>query len=155
MPRVLSLVLACLSACSAAPGPAPAPVVVPAVSHEDDVREAVLRHLIAQERDRKGSKAFCVAFWDDRGEGPTGGGPVFDPGPAFLVRLADVDPPVRPRSSCTGLGLAVGDVVVHDDDATATGSYHAGALDAAGYTYTLHRDASGWVVTGNAMQWIS
>jgi hypothetical protein len=152
-----------------APGVAnPARAVVPQGALLDSIREAVFRNLL--ERDRAGlatlASAFCLALSNE--DFKTAGGPAErgDASEAMVRRVQTTRAPARRASTCsfqgntpergvTGRALlyTVGAITVNDSRAEAAAGYNYDGYSAGGYTFTLERSDSGWVVTQWRLEW--
>jgi hypothetical protein len=142
---------------------APNETVSNGVSAEvDDVREAALRYMFQKNASGAQQRAhvFCIAFADK------------DPPAAFLSRLDDVHPTVKPSSACdasaakgvtdkstgqSGLLFNLdGDIRWTDaNHAEIDGGYYEAGLSASGNTYYVERKNGKWVVIRDVMHWIS
>ncbi len=118
---------------------------------DDNVREAVVRHLIA---DRGGFEA--QAYYVARGRAQ-------DPPAAFLARFRDVAQPVRKCSQCGPFGFGVADRTTGEvgiilvassvrwsgrTTAVVAGGYHFDGLGAQYEFYIVHRKNRRWIVIG-------
>jgi hypothetical protein len=148
------------------------PVMVPPVeptrievaAAEDDLREAVFRHLFDHNASgqQKNAKVFCLQI-----EGKQ------DPSPELLRRFDGNEPRVTKASLCTfkrgsgrgavqdetgapGLIFRV-DSIQHPtaDTAVVEGGYFEAGLSASGNVYELVKDGTRWIVKKDTMRWIS
>ncbi len=131
---------------------------------EDDIREAVFRHLFEHNASgqQKAARVFCLQL-----EGKS------DPSPELLRRFDGNEPPVKKASLCTfkrgsaksgvqdetgapGLIFRI-DTIQHTGPAAAvvTGGYFEAGLSASGNVYELAREGGRWIVKNDTMRWIS
>lgn len=139
---------------------------VPTAAQEDDIREAVFRHLF-QFNDsglQAGAAAYYLALGatNERGQ---------DPPDEFTRRFEGDRPPVKKYSDCVyspatgvrdpvtgerGLVFQVGGIRwLKADRVEVQGSYTEAGLGGAGYTYVLQREGSSWVVREERQDWIA
>ena len=131
---------------------------------DDDVREAVFRHLFEHNASglQGAAKVFCLQI-----EGQA------DPSPALLRRFEGNEPRVKKASLCTsrngsgrgrvqdetgapGLIFRVDSIKrTGPDTAVVEGGYFEAGLSASGNIYELARESGRWVVKKDTMQWIS
>jgi hypothetical protein len=181
--RTLALVLllspsAALACASAIPPPilepprvtAPPTMVPPdlapriEVAGEDDIREAVFRHLFDHNASglQKAAKVFCLQIEGNQ-----------DPSPELLRRFDGYAPRVKKASLCTfkprhltgGVVDETGapalifrvDTIQHpgENAATVEGGYFEAGLSASGNVYELVREGNRWIVKKDTMKWIS
>jgi hypothetical protein len=135
-----------------------------AEADDDDLREAVLRHLFEHNASgqQRSARVFCLQI-----EGRS------DPSPELLRRFDGNDPPVKRGSLCTyprgsarggvedetgapGLIFRI-DSIEHTgpDSAVVEGGYFEAGLSASGNIYDVARESGRWVVKRDTMQWIS
>ena len=149
----------------AAPNPAAGaarPVVVPQSPVLDSIREVVFHNLL--EKDRAGfatlASAFCLGLSnDDFKKAPTSPDRA-DPPEGMVRRVATPRTPARRASTCTFTPNATGRSVAGrallfmvgaidlsaGDRAEAAAGYNYDGYSWAGYTFTVERSDSGWVV---------
>lgn len=126
-----------------------------------DIREAALRYMFRHNASGQQLQAhvYCIGL------------PDIDPSAAFVARLGDVRPTVKPISACdAGAGDGVLDkatgqlgLIFHAgairwidaDHAELDGGYYEAGLSASGNTYYLQRQNGAWLVTKDVMHWIS
>lgn len=152
---------------SAAARPAP---VIPQSPVLDAIRMAVFHNLL--DRDRAGfatlASAFCLSLSaDDFKKAPMSPDRV-DPPESMVRQLATPRAPARRASTCTftpnaapgrpvpgrALLYSVGAIdLTSDDRAEAAAGYNYDGYSAGGYTFTLERSDSGWVVKQWRMEW--
>lgn len=154
---------------SAAPTVAasPAAVVAPGAVR-DSIREAVFRNLL--ERDRAGfstlASAFCLALSNESFKSAGSSTNRADPSEAMVRRVQTTRAPARRASGCTFSGntpnrgvpgrallYVVGAIDIDDARAEAAASYNYDGYSAGGYTFTLERSDSGWVVKQWRLEW--
>jgi hypothetical protein len=166
-PLALLLLLATSLAAGCAPKRVPAPppsALAVTVSDDDDLREAVFRHLFDHNASgqQRTAQVFCLQVENAR-----------DPSEELLKRFGAHTPPVKPASRCTvKRGTAWGGV--QDDTgarglifrvdsirrtgpetAEIEGGYFEAGLSASGNVYELVKEGRRWVVKTDTMQWIS
>jgi hypothetical protein len=152
---------------AAAPRPAP---VIPQSPLLDSIRMAVFHNLL--DRDRAGfstlASAFCLSLSpDDFKKSPMSPDRV-DPPESMVRRLATPRTPARRASTCTfapnaapprpvpgrPLLYSVGAIDLSNPDrAEAAAGYNYDGYSAGGYTFTVERSDSGWVVKQWRMEW--
>lgn len=131
---------------------------------DDDVREAVFRHLFDHNASgqQNAAKVFCLQIEGKR-----------DPPPELLRRFEGNRPPVKKASLCSfnpghgrggvedetgakGLIFRI-DSIDHptEDTATVEGGYFEAGLSASGNIYELVREGDRWIVKQDTMKWIS
>lgn len=144
--------------------PPPRVEIVNAKVNDDDVREAVFRHLFNHNASgqQSAAKVYCLQM-----EGQ------IDPSPELLLRFEGNQPPVKKASLCTarrgqergpvldetgakGLIFRI-DTIEHPspDTATVVGGYFESGLSASGNRYELVKEGDRWVVKQDTMEWIS
>ncbi len=176
---VVLLFATSLTAGCASPRPAAAPVEAPPVHtslqtptvappveayEEDDLREAVFRHLFEHNASglQRAAKVFCLQAEGKR-----------DPSPELLRRFEGNEPRVKMVSLCTfvhgrarggvrdetgapGLIFRVDSIKrTGPDTAVVEGGYFEAGLSASGNIYELARESGRWVVKKDTMRWIS
>lgn len=139
--------------------------VLPPPWQDDDIREAVFRHLFTHNASglQAGADAYYLAV------GPFG----LDPSDGFLKRFRDHKPPVRrvsecrppadsndrPRSVKTGRQGPIFRVTfvrrVGLREFEVKGGYYEGLLSGSGNTYRVRLVNGRWVVVQDRMDWIS
>ena len=160
-----------------APGttPAPAPTTGRPASVAqspvlDSIREVVFHNLL--ERDRAGfatlASAFCLSLSNDDFKKASATSDRVDPPEAMVRRVSTPRVPARRASTCTfapnaatdrpvpgrALLYSVGAIdLTGGDRAEAAAGYTYDGYSAGGYTFTLERAESGWVVTQWRMEW--
>jgi hypothetical protein len=147
----------------------PAPVI-PQSPVLDSIRKAVFHNLL--DRDRAGfatlASAFCLSLSaDDFKKGPMSPDRV-DPPESMVRQVATPRAPARRASTCTfapnaaaarpvpgrSLLYSVGAIDLSNPDRVeAAAGYSYDAYSAGGYTFTLERSDSGWVVKQWRMEW--
>ena len=152
-----------------APAARPAPVI-PQSPVLDSIRKAVFHNLL--DRDRAGfatlASAFCLSLSpDDFKKGPISPDRV-DPPESMVRQLATPRAPARRASTCTfapnaaagrplpgrPLLYSVGAIDLSSPDrAEAAAGYSYDGDSAGGYTFTVERSDSGWVVKQWRMEW--
>lgn len=168
------------AATSAAPNASPGTPAAPAVTRAapvlpqspvlDSIREAVFRNLL--ERDRAGfatlASAFCLALSTD--DFKTAGAPAdrVDPSESMVRRVYTPRTPARRASGCTfsttpsaarpvpgrPLLYTVGAIDLQSPTrAEAAAGYTYDGVSRGGYTFSLERGDSAWVVKQWRMEW--
>jgi hypothetical protein len=145
------------------------PLTVPQNAVLDSIREAVFRSLL--DRDRSGfatlASAFCLALSnDDFKAAPTSPDRVDAP-ESLVRRVASARMPTRRASTCLftpntpgrpvmgrALLYTVGAIGVNDSRAEAAAAYYD-AYGAGGFTFSVERSDSGWVVKQWRQEWTS
>lgn len=146
------------------------PIVVPQSAQLDSIREAVFRNLL--ERDRAGfatlASAFCLGLSNDDFKKASSLGDRVDASEAMVKRLYTSRAPARRASTCTfapnattprsvpgrALLYTVGAIgLTSDDRAEAAAGYNYDGYSAGGYTFTVERTDSAWVVKQWRMEW--
>lgn len=170
-PRLLLSTAALLiAACSPAPqDTSTAPHVTPQATQanaagqdvEDDIREAVFRHLFRNNASalQGDAQVFCLQLQGDA-----------DPGEALLRRFAANRPPVVKASACRmdpaqgvmelstgrrGLMFHVDSIRRTGDEAIVEGGYSEAGLSASENRYVVRRIAGRWQVVEDAMHSIA
>jgi hypothetical protein len=131
---------------------------------DDDIREAVFRHLFEHNASgqQRAAKVFCLQAEEKR-----------DPSPELLRRFEGNEPRVKKASLCTfahgrgrggvqdetgapGLIFRVDSIQrTGPDSAVVEGGYFEAGLSASGNVYELARESGRWVVKKDTMRWIS
>jgi hypothetical protein len=138
---------------------------VSTLSVDDQVREAVFRHLFAH--NGSGSRDRAAVYFLSLGDVDK----PQDPSPALMARFAQHRPRVEAISRARvgfeegvrhrdtgerGLVFGVNTIKrVSDDVVEVEGGYYEGNLSASGNFYRVERKAGVWVVTDDKMQWVS
>jgi hypothetical protein len=157
---------------TALPNAAPASPARPSIPQSpvlDSIRETVFRNLL--ERDRAGfatlASAFCLSLAADDFKKASSPDRV-DPPESMVRRLATPRAPARRASTCTfapnataarpvpgrPLLYTVGAIdLASPDRAEAAAGYNYDGYSAGGYTFTVERADSGWVVKQWRMEW--
>ena len=158
---------AATSAAQSAARPAP---VIPQSAVLDSIREAVFHNLL--DKDRAGfatfASAFCLALsTDDFKKGPMSPDRA-DPPESMVRRLATPRSPARRASTCTfapnaaaprsvagrALLYSVGAIDLSAGDrAEAAAGFNYDRYSAGGYTFSVERTDSGWVVKQWRSEW--
>ncbi len=153
---------------SAAPNPASPGGAVPQGAVLDSIREAVFRNLL--ERDRAGlatlASAFCLALANNDFKSAGSVTDRVDASESMVRRVATPRAPARRASGCTFSGntpsrgvpgrallYTVGAISIDDARAEAAAAYNYDGYSAGGYTFTLERADSGWVVKQWRLEW--
>jgi hypothetical protein len=144
------------------------PVSVPLTPVLDSIREVVFRSLL--DRDRSGfatlASAFCLALSnDDFKKAPTSADRV-DASEGLVRRVASARMPARRASTCLFSGntagrsvmgrallYTVGAIDLSDDRAEAAAAYNYDGYGAGGFTFSVERSDSGWVVKQWRQEW--
>lgn len=133
---------------------------------DDQVREAVFRHLFTHNESSVKDRALVYFLAIDEG-----GGKRRDPSPALMAQFARQRPRVEPVSRADisfekgavhrdtgerGLVFRVSaNKRVSDDVVEVEGGYYEGNLSASGNLFRVERKAGVWIVTDEKMQWIA
>ena len=163
------------SRASAPAGPAAAsaarPAVVPQSPVLDSIREVVFHNLL--DKDRAGfstlASAFCLSLSTDDFKKASTSQDRADPPEGMVRRLATSRTPARRASTCsfgpnaTGRSVAgrallysVGAIDLSAGDrAEAAAGYNYDGYSSGGYTFSVERSDSGWVVKQWRMEWTS
>ena len=142
------------------------PVVPPRIEifNDDDVREAVFRHLFDHNASgqQKNAKVYCLQIENK-----------LDPSPELLHHFEGNHPPVKKASLCSfkggpGMGGVEDDTgakglifridsIQHPsaDTALVEGGYFEASLSASGNVYKLVKERDHWIVKQDTMKWIS
>lgn len=147
--------------------PAMVPPVPPPrieLAGDDDVREAVFRHLFDHNASaqQKAARVFCLQVEGEQ-----------DPSPELLHRFDGNEPRVKKASLCTikpgtrgggvqdetgapGLIFRI-DTIQHTGANTAVveGGYYEANVSGSGNVYELVKEGNRWTVTKDTMKWIS
>ena len=143
-------------------------VVVPQSPVLDSIRGAVFRNLL--ERDRAGfstlASAFCLALSNESFKSARGSTDRVDAPESIVRRVHTPRAPARRASGCTFSGntpnrgvpgrallYTVGAIALDESRAEAAAGYNYDGFAAGGYTFTLERSDSGWVVKQWRMEW--
>ncbi len=128
---------------------------------EDDIREAVFRHLFRNNGSalQGDAQVYCLQLHGDA-----------DPGEALLRRFAGHRPPVVKASACRldpakgvteqttgrrGLIFRIDSIRRTGDEAIVEGGYFEAGLSASGNRYVVRRIAGRWQVVDDAMHSIA
>ena len=151
-----------------APGAAQPAITVPQSAVLDSIRQVVFYSLL--DRDRSGfatlASAFCLALsTDDFKKAPTSTDRA-DPSESLVRQLASARVPTRRASTCTfnptaagrpvmgrALLYTVGAIGISDDRAEAAAAYNYDGYSAGGFTFSVERSDSGWVVKQWRQEW--
>jgi hypothetical protein len=154
---------------AATPG-APAPAVIPQSPVLDSIREVVFRNLL--DRDRAGfatlASAFCLSLSTSDFKHADAVTDRADPSEAMVRRLASPRAPARRASTCTfapnastprsvtgrALLYSVGAIeMLSPERAEAAAGYNYDGYSAGGFTFSVERTDSAWVVKQWRMEW--
>jgi hypothetical protein len=140
--------------------PAPPEPLEPPTPEDDDIREAVLRHMFKRNASgqQDSARLYCIRVERE-----------LDPSPALLGRFARSRPKVVAASACSADASGVRDGSgarglvfridrihrVAPDRAEVDGGYFEGGLSASGNSYVVAREGKRWVVKSDRMRWIS
>ena len=149
---------------------APAPGVIPQSPVLDSIREVVFRNLL--ERDRAGfatlASAFCLGLSTSDFKQADAVADRADPPEPMVRRLASPRAPARRASTCTfapnastprsvtgrALLYSVGAIeMLSPDRAEASAGYNYDGYSAGGFTFSVERTDSAWVVKQWRMEW--
>jgi len=149
---------------------APAPAVIPQSPVLDSIRETVFRNLL--ERDRAGfatlASAFCLCLSTSNFKQADAVADRADPPEAMVRRLASPRAPARRASTCTfapnastprsvtgrALLYSVGAIeMLSPERAEASAGYNYDGYSAGGFTFSVERSDSAWVVKQWRMEW--
>ena len=149
---------------------APAPAVIPQSPVLDSIRELVFRNLL--ERDRAGfatlASAFCLGLSTSNFKQADAVADRADPPEAMVRRLASPRAPARRASTCTfapnastprsvtgrALLYSVGAIeMLSPERAEASAGYNYDGYSAGGFTFSVERSDSAWVVKQWRMEW--
>ncbi len=156
-----SLAAGCASTRSPAP---PSSTQAITAADDDDLREAVFRHLFDHNASgmKKAARVFCLQVENKR-----------DPSAELLRRFDDHEPRVKQVSLCAVKKDSNGGGVLDDtgarglifrvdsirrtgpDTAQIEGGYFETGLSASGNLYELVKEGSSWVVKKDTLKWIS
>ena len=155
---------------AAAPS-APRPAVVPQSPVLDSIREVVFHNLL--DKDRAGfstlASAFCLNLSTDDFKKASTSQDRADPPEGMVRRLTTPRTPARRASTCSfspnapgrsvagrALLYTVGAIDLSAGDrAEAAAGYNYDAYSSGGYTFSVERSDSGWVVKQWRMEWTS
>jgi len=158
------------STAAATPG-APAPAVIPQSPVLDSIREVVFHNLL--DKDRAGfstlASAFCLGLSTDDFKKASKSQDRSDPSEGMVRRLTTPRTPARRASTCTFTPNAPGRSVAGrallytvgaidlsaGDRAEAAAGYNYDGYSSGGYTFSVERSDSGWVVKQWRMEWTS
>ena len=147
------------------------PAVVPQSPVLDSIREVVFHNLL--DKDRAGfstlASAFCLSLSTDDFKKASTSQDRADPTEGMVRRLATPRTPARRASTCTfgpnapgrsvagrALLYTVGAIDLSAGDrAEAAAGYNYDGYSAGGYTFSVERSDSGWVVKQWRMEWTS
>ena len=144
------------------------PIAVPQSPVLDSIRGAVFRTLL--ERDRAGfstlASAFCLALSNESFKSARGSTDRVDAPESIVRRVQTPRTPARRASGCTFSGntpnrgvpgrallYTVGAIAIDESRAEAAAGYNYDGFSAGGYTFSLERSDSGWVVKQWRMEW--
>jgi hypothetical protein len=147
------------------------PAVVPQSPALDSIREVVFHNLL--DKDRAGfstlASAFCLSLSTDDFKKASTSQDRADPSEGMVRRLMTPRTPARRASTCTfspnapgrsvagrALLYTVGAIDLSAGDrAEAAAGYNYDGYSSAGYTFSVERSDSGWVVKQWRMEWTS
>jgi hypothetical protein len=151
-----------------APSAARPPITVPQTPVLDSIRGVVFHSLL--DRDRSGfatlASAFCLALSNDDYKKASPSADRVDASESLVRRVASPRTPTRRASTCTfsantpgrpvmgrALLYTVGAIDLSDDRAEAAASYNYDGYSAGGFTFSVERSDSGWVVKQWRQEW--
>ena len=151
-----------------APSAARPPITVPQTPVLDSIRGVVFHSLL--DRDRSGfatlASAFCLALSNDDYKKSSASADRVDAPESLVRRVASPRTPTRRASTCTfsantpgrpvmgrALLYTVGAIDLSDDRAEAAASYNYDGYSAGGFTFSVERSDSGWVVKQWRQEW--
>ncbi len=155
----------------AAAASATRPAVVPQSPVLDSIREVVFHNLL--DKDRAGfstlASAFCLGLSTDDFKKASKSQDRADPSEGMVRRLTTPRTPARRASTCTFTPNAPGRSVAGrallytvgaidlsaGDRAEAAAGYNYDGYSSGGYTFSVERSDSGWVVKQWRMEWTS
>lgn len=155
----------------AAAASAPRPALVPQSPVLDSIREVVFHNLL--DKDRAGfstlASAFCLGLSTDDFKKASKSQDRADPSEGMVRRLTTPRTPARRASTCTFTPNAPGRSVAGrallytvgaidlsaGDRAEAAAGYNYDGYSSGGYTFSVERSDSGWVVKQWRMEWTS
>ena len=155
----------------AAAAAAPRPALVPQSPVLDSIREVVFHNLL--DKDRAGfstlASAFCLSLSTDDFKKASATQDRADPTEGMVRRLTTPRTPTRRASTCTFTPNAPGRSVAGrallytvgaidlsaGDRAEAAAGYNYDGYSSGGYTFSVERSDSGWVVKQWRMEWTS
>ena len=134
----------------------------------DSIREVVFHNLL--DRDRSGfatlASAFCLALSNDDFKKALASVDRVDASESLVRRVASPRTPTRRASTCLFSGntagrsvmgrallYTVGDITITDDRAEAAAAYNYDGHSAGGFTFSVERADSGWVVKQWRQEW--
>ena len=147
------------------------PAVVPQSPVLDSIREVVFHNLL--DKDRAGfstlASAFCLGLSTDDFKKASKSQDRADPSEGMVRRLTTPRTPARRASTCTFTPNAPGRSVAGrallytvgaidlsaGDRAEAAAGYNYDGYSSGGYTFSVERSDSGWVVKQWRMEWTS
>ena len=150
---------------------APRPALVPQSPVLDSIREVVFHNLL--DKDRAGfstlASAFCLGLSTDDFKKASKSQDRSDPSEGMVRRLTTPRTPARRASTCTFTPNAPGRAVAGrallytvgaidlsaGDRAEAAAGYNYDGYSSGGYTFSVERSDSGWVVKQWRMEWTS
>jgi hypothetical protein len=156
---------------ASAPAAAARPAMVPQSPVLDSIREAVFHNLL--DKDRAGfstlASAFCLGLSNDDFKKASTSQDRADPTEGMVRRLTTPRTPARRASTCTfspnapgrsvagrALLYTVGAIDLSAGDrAEAAAGYNYDGYSSAGYTFSVERSDSGWVIKQWRMEWTS
>lgn len=130
-------------------------------AQEDNIREAVFRYVFLHNASglQQDARVFCLSVNG------------YDPSDMFMFRFRNEKPRVLRSSECVkggwsgvrdretgeeGLLFELTDVYWYsDDEVYVDGIYYSAPLSAAGYSWRVLQERSGWIVKSEHMHWIS
>jgi hypothetical protein len=153
---------------TAVPPAARPPITVPQTPVLDSIRQVVFHSLL--DRDRSGfatlASAFCLALSNDNYKQAPAYADRVDPTENLVRRVASARTPTRRASTCTftantpgravmgrALLYTVGAIDLTDDRAEAAAAYNYDGYGAGGFTFSVERSDSGWVVKQWRQEW--
>ena len=156
------------NAATAATPAARPPMVVPQTPVLDSIREVVFRSLL--DRDRSGfatlASAFCLALSTDDFKKQPASADRVDAGEGLVRRVASPRTPTRRASTCTfapatpgrsvmgrSLLYTVGAIGIDDNRAEAAAAYNYDGYSSGGFTFSVERSDSGWVMKQWRQEW--
>lgn len=157
------------AAASASAAASARPAVVPQSPVLDSIREVVFHNLL--DKDRAGfstlASAFCLGLSTDDFKKPSTSQDRADPTEGMVRRLSTPRTPARRASTCTftpnapgrsvagrALLYSVGAIDLSAGDrAEAAAGYNYDGYSSGGYTFSVERSDSGWVVKQWRMEW--
>jgi hypothetical protein len=160
-----SVIVAGVAFAAACSGPSNAGQLISKQPINPDIAEAVFRHQFAQGPWVRVA-AYCIGLSQEENHAGD-----MDPPPVFILRFADILPPVKARSQCetsyqhgatvkaTGERALIFTITsmkcTSDTACEVKASYYAGPLAAAGWTYSMVSHGGKRGVTKGVMGWVS